>query len=187
MHETLDETIDRVAGEMSAVTGDPALTARVRERMGSRRHGWLILALAASVAGVVVIAMALWPRAERIGTPGAGHREVAAGIVAPVAPPREPVWHNDPAPSVVGRAATRLRGRASAPSEGGGTSVPPRVASAAAFEDAEAEITGPAPLAIAALAIPPLPGPDAVAIAPLDLAPLGVPELDTTYQSKELR
>jgi len=190
-HETLDETIDRVAGEMSAVAGDPALTARVRERMDGRRRGWLMPTLAAaSVAGVVVIAMALWPRAEQIPPPPPASHELAANVAAPTVEGGAPV-----PPHVAGRIVPNVDGGTSVPPHAGrilpnvegGASVPPHITSPVAFEDAEAETTGPAPLAIAELTITPMAGPDAVVIAPLDVAPLHLPELDTIDESREPR
>lgn len=172
-HETLDETIDRVAGEMTTVADDPALTARVRERMDARRRGWLMPTLAAaSVAGVVVIAMALWPRMEQIQPPPPASHELAANVAAPT------VEGGAPVPPHAGRILPNVEG---------GASVPSHTTSPAAFEDAEAEPTGPAPLAIAELTITPMAGPDAVVIAPLDVAPLHLPELDTIDESREPR
>jgi len=59
-HETLDEIIDRVAGEWTAVAADLTLTARVRERMQLRRRPWLMPVLAAaSMAGAIAVAVVL--------------------------------------------------------------------------------------------------------------------------------
>ena len=190
-HETLDETIDRVAGEMTTVADDPALTAPVRERMDARRRVWLMPTLAAaSVAGVVVIAVALWPRAEQIQAPPRASHELAGNVAAPTVEGGTPV-----PPQVAGRILPNGDGGTSAPPQGGrippnvegGASVPPHITSPVAFEDAEAETTGPAPLAIAELTITPMAGPDAVVIAPLDVAPLHLPELDTIDESREPR
>jgi hypothetical protein len=197
MHETLDETIDRVAGEMSVVSRDPGLTARVRAGMDAPRRPWLMPTLAvASVAMAVVLATGLWPRVERAGPPDSAHREIAANAVTPVAPlasPRERVWRHEPArPTMVGETVTPLRDRASRsvdldgagswPSAEGRAPVPPHLA--AAWADA-GEPAGPAPLAVAELIIAPMAGLDEVAIAPLDVVPLHVPELQVTERPQE--
>lgn len=147
MHETLDETIDRVAGEMSAVADDPGLTARVRERMNGRRRVWLMPTLAAaSVAGIVVIAAALWPRAEPIPAPPRTSHELAANVAAPTVE------------------------RVTSPALEGGTLVP----SQPAMVDADVEPVEPAPLAIAELTIAPLAMPDVAEIAPLQVENLEI-------------
>lgn len=194
MHETLDETIDRVAGEMSAVAGDPALTARVRERMDGRRRVWLLPTLAAaSVVGVVVLAMAaLWPRVEHIPAPPPTSHELAANAAAPTVergtssaeeggtsvPPLPNVEAGTP-PLVEGGTSVpppaNLAGGSSALVEGG-TSVPPQPA--LALVDADVEPVGPAPLAIAELAIAPLAMPEVAEIEPLRIENLQIAEIE---------
>jgi len=185
--ETLDETIDRVAGEMTAVAADSRLAARVRERTHEQRRPSVKPALAAvCVLGVVVIAIVLWPAGER---PTSAAPELVANAVIPIAP-LLPTMSSDLAGSgvVVGgtpvppsvEAGTLVASNLERP-----TSVPPVPATAVAAADAEAGAGGPAPLAVAELTIPPVVRPDAVAIAPLDVAPLDVPGLQLTEEPKE--
>lgn len=184
--ETLDETIDRVAGEMSAVTANPTLTAQVCARMDARRRPWLMPSLAAaSVAAVVVSATVLWPRSDRSVPPAPPGRELAADAVAPNAPlaeggpsarvdamvdaESEPGMPPHPAPDdAAGGAAVRLN-----------TSFVLELANAGAP-------TAPAPLAIPELTIRPLAVPDDPEIAPLQIESLRVAEIDFEA-SKEQR
>lgn len=175
MHETLDETIDRIAGEMTAVSADPAFADRVRSRFSDRRRPLFVPVLAAAtVVSAVAIAIMMWPQNE---SPALADRELVAGSVAPIAS----------LPATVFSASTRLLPRlerGTFPAVDGGTPAAPH---SPAVAEAQAESGGPDPLAIAELAIAPPGGPDAVSIAPLDVARLEVPVLDTTYESKEPR
>lgn len=186
--ETLDETIDRVAGEMSAVAGNPALTAQVRERMDARRRTRLKpLLAAASVAAAVVIATVVWPRIDWIEPPAPASRELAANAVAPIVPLVEG------GRSVPANAAVRdAEIEASTPPNAalgdatGGTSVPSNTPSAVAFASANADTIGPAPLGIAELTITPMEVPDVPEIAPLQIESLEIVEI-AVDQSKEPR
>ncbi len=174
-HETLDEMIDRIAGEMTAVSADPGFADRVRPRLSDRRRPLYAQVLAAAtVVSAVVIASMLWPQNE---SPARADRELVGGSVAPIAS----------LPATVFSASTRLSPRperGTFPAAGGVAPVAPHNAAVA---EAEVESAGPDPLAVAELAIPPAVRPDAVSIVPLDVARLEVPELDTTYESKEPR
>lgn len=58
-HESLDETIDRVAADLTMVSADPALAARIADRLETRKTlGWQRLALAGvAVAAIAVLAV----------------------------------------------------------------------------------------------------------------------------------
>jgi hypothetical protein len=174
-HETLDETIDRIAGEMTAVSADPAFADRVRPRLSDGHRPLFVPVLApATIVSAVVIAIVLWPQNE---SPARADRELVAGSVAPMASLPATVF------SALTRLPPRLQGGTFLAADSGAPAAPhgPAVA------DAQVESAGPDPLAIAELAIPPAVSPDAVSVAPLDVARLEVPELDTTYESKEPR
>jgi hypothetical protein len=84
-HETVDDTLDRVAGEMTAVAGNPMLSARVRERMHRRVRPWLPPALvAASVAGVVALSVLLSHPDGR--SAGVEVHELSGRALTPLAP-----------------------------------------------------------------------------------------------------
>lgn len=174
-HETLDETIDRIAGEMTTVSADPAFADRVRPRLSDDRRPLFgpVLA-AATVVSAVVIAIVLWPQNE---SPSRADRELIAGSVAPTVSLPATVWNASTTllPPLEGRTL---------PAAGGGAPAAPH---GSAVAEAQVESAGPDPLAIVELAIPPPVSPDVVSIAPLDVAQLEVPELDTTYESKEPR
>ena len=90
--EFLDETIDRVARDLTTVSADDAFGARVRQRLSAPRHRpWRVLVAVgvASAAAVVTITAALWTSPERV--PATAHHVVlpleARGIatIAPLA------------------------------------------------------------------------------------------------------
>ena len=181
-HETIDETIDRVAREWTQVGADTTFTARVRARLAQPRRSWLVPAMA--VASVAVAFLVIWlPRAaDSPSRPEA--TTLAARSLAP--------W-------------TALPPAAEAPTRSAGVNdgvqAPrPRVAAApetvvavanAPAAEAPLELTepaisaGPAAIAIAELNVVPVVRPDVMAIAPIDVAPLDVPELPMINESKE--
>ena len=198
--ETLDDTIDRVAGEMTAGAADPALAARVRERINQRRWAWVTPVLAAaSVVGAAGITMVLWPQ-NRL--PERTASELAANAVAPVVALQGTVSADSTGLEHVGGTGaeggtdvvggTAVEGGSDV--EGwsdveGGTLVPPQrtsvpppiVAPISAIASVEA-----LPLAIAALIVAPLAMPEAAEIEPLHVASLQIADIELD-QSKEPR
>jgi hypothetical protein len=58
MNERLDETIDRIAAELTAVPPDPGFSARVRHRLPPthpRRSTWLVASAAAAAAAAIAL------------------------------------------------------------------------------------------------------------------------------------
>ena len=106
--ESLDELIDRVALEMTAMRGEPTTSARVLARLPERSAPALGMLAAASVAALLVLlvsaAVGLWPQREddtrRLGReelirgdvllppPRAHSIATRVAIVEPSAPPR---------------------------------------------------------------------------------------------------
>jgi hypothetical protein len=200
-HETVDETIDRVAGEMSAVTDDPGLAVRVRQQLSAhRRPPFLPVFAAVSIAGALVIAIVVWPHSA---PPAPAGTELVANAVTPIASLPQPpssrptgsteVWNTASVPS--NRAAVAFREvESAARAESVAATdlyVDERSFAApglpAATVGGDAEGSGPAPLALAALVIPPVASFDAVEIAPLDVAPLDVPQLQAPEEPEEQR
>lgn len=147
-HETIDETLDRVAGEMTAVAGDPTLPARVRERMHRHPRPWLVPALiAASVAGAAVLSVVVTrPDGQ---SAGAEVHEVSGRALAPVAPLAAAVPQPDLSPAHF------------------------PVAPAAAIVSVDET-----PLAVAALVIAPLAMPEVAEIEPLRVASLQIADIE---------
>ena len=183
MPENVDEIIDRVAGEMTVVNADSALTDRIRQRLADRRRPLFMPVLAAaSVAGAIVIATALWPQRE----PAVPARtEFAATAIAPIASLRLPVRGNSTRwPDAPSRASSsRVESRTTLHGQDG-TSVS-TTETTRGVASVGVESAAPVALTVAEAIIAPVTTPDAVAIAPLDVTPLEVPELDTIYESKE--
>ena len=147
-HETIDETLDRVAGEMTAVAGNPMLSARMRERMHRRARPWLLPALVAgSVAGVVALSVVLSHPDGR--SAGAEVHEVSGRALAPVAPFAAAVPQPDLSP-------TRFP-----------------VAPAATIVSVDET-----PLAVTALVIAPLAMPEVAEIEPLRVASLEIDDIE---------
>jgi hypothetical protein len=147
-HETVDDTLDRVAGEMTAVADNPMLSTRVRERMHRRARPWLLPALVAgSVAGVVALSVVLSHLDGQ--SAGAEVHEVSGRTLAPVAPlavsvpPADLSWTHSLA-----------------------------VPSAAIVSVDET------PLAVAALVIAPLAMPEVAEIEPLRVASLQIADIE---------
>jgi hypothetical protein len=197
-HETLDDTIDRVAGDMTAVSADPAFADRVRRQLADRhRPRWMRVLVPAAVVSAMAVVSVLWLQHE---TPAPANRELAANALGPVAPLHTAVSGDAPA-RAEGEAGTLVTRRAerasraaadaerSGPDSGAGTSVVLGVNANPAAADAGVASPGPPPLVIAALMIVPVVRPDAVAIAiaPLEIAPLEVPGLQVGEEPKEQR
>jgi hypothetical protein len=182
MHETLDETIDRVACEMTEVGADAAFAVRVRAGLAQPRRSWLVPAMA--VASVAVVLLVIWlPRAADLPSrPGA--ITLAARSLAP--------WAALPPAA---EAPTRSAGvdnevRAPRPPIAAAPGAAVAAANAPAAEApldliVSAITAGPAAIAIAELNVVPVVRPDVMAIAPIDVTPLDVPELPMINESKE--
>ena len=181
MHETVDETIDRVAGEMTAVVADPTLTARVRERLHPGRPPWVMPALAvASLVGIVAVAVVSMTPSDDTVLPREG-AELSAADIAPLVALARSVEGSGMA-SDLDETTVAVRGtdsgRVRQESEIPDAAVPAMVA--------DADPPGaPAPLAIAELSVSPLTWPGTAEIAALEVAPLEVLELDLTEEPKE--
>jgi hypothetical protein len=158
--DTLDDTIDRVAGEMTAGAADPTLTARVRERIHQRRPAWVTPALAAaSVVGAVGITIVLWPQNE---LREAAASELVASAVAPIVA----------LPGTVPTELTRPQDLE------GGTLVPPRPPPPIVAPASPIVAVDETPLAVAALVVPPLVMPEMMEIEPLHIASLQIAEIE---------
>jgi hypothetical protein len=183
-HETIDETIDRVAREWTEVGADAAFAERVRARLAQPRRPWVVPAMAVASVGVVLLVIWL-PRAAdsptRPQAPTLAARSLASWAALPPAA-------EAPARSVaVNTEVQTPRPRV--------TAAPEAVAAVANVPAAEAPLdltvpamsAGPAAIAIAELNVVPVLRPDVMAIAPIDVAALDVPELPMIHESKEQR
>jgi hypothetical protein len=181
-HETIDESIDRVAREWTEVGADAALAGRLRARLTQPRRAWLVPAMA--VASVAVLLLVIWlPRAAdsppRPQATALAARSLASWTALPPAAeaPTRSGGVNDNGPAPRPRVA------------------PETVVAVANAPAAEAPLhltepaisAGPAAIAIAELNVVPVVRPAVMAIAPIDVAPLDVPELPMTNESKEQR
>lgn len=180
-HETLDETIDRVAREWTDVGADAALAERVRARLAEPRRSWLVPTMA--VASVAVVLLVIWlPRAaDSPSRPGA--TTLAVRSLAP--------WAALPPAAEAPTRSAGVNDGMQAPRPQGTPAPEAVVALANAPAEAPLDLTvpaisaGPAAIAIAALNVVPVVRPDVMAIAPIDVAPLDVPELPMINESKE--
>lgn len=146
--ETLDETLDRIAGEMTAVAADPSLASRVRQQMRQRYRPWLMPTLVtASMAGVLALSLIVTRPAWQGGEPEA--RALSGRALAPLTPLAVAVPRSD---------VSRRPVAAARPSP-------------IAWLDE-------APLAVAALIVPPLAMPEAGEIAPLHVESLQIAEIE---------
>jgi hypothetical protein len=180
-HETIDETIDRVAREWTEVGADAAFAERVRARLAQPRRSWLVPAMAVGSAAVVVLAIWL-PRGDSPSRPEAttlAARSLARWAALPSAA-------KQPARS----AGANTEGQALRPRV---AVAPEALVTVANMPAAEAPLdltepafsAGPPAIAIAELNVVPVVRPDVMAIAPIDVAPLDVPELPMIDESKE--
>jgi hypothetical protein len=154
VHETLDETIDRVAASLTAVPADRGFTERLVARLDGHGRGssnrWLFAAAAA--AAVVVLTVVVSIRREQDAKP-------LPGVVA--APPvMAPGQRN--APPLVGAEEPIVERTV------------PAVVPAPAFIDSEVE----PPPAIAALAAPEGIDVDTLQLDALHVSPVDVGEID---------
>ena len=88
-HESLDETIDRVAAHLTMVPADPALAARIADRLETKKTlGWPRFILAgAVVAGIAILAVAVSNTMRDV--PAADVARVTSSAPAPrVEPPQ---------------------------------------------------------------------------------------------------
>jgi hypothetical protein len=175
-HETLDDTIDRVAAAMTLVPPDGLVAAHVTARLG-RRPALLMspVMVATGAVAVVVLAIVLKPAFTR-QTPAA--RDVAQRVdktvAVPMPAPILPAASNQPQPTEPIAASTAPTAAApAAQAVERGRELP-----------AIAALTGPADLAMADLEVRPL------TVAPVDVEALDVvglivPELSGSSEPKE--
>jgi hypothetical protein len=180
----LDETIDRVAGDVTAVSADSALSDRIRARLADRRRPLFMPVLAAaSVAGATVLATALWLQREPAAP---AEPALVATAIAPMASLRRAVPGSVTFPDAPSRAGSlKVEGGPTLRGQGGTSAATPEMA--VLPWNVEEESTVPAPLTVGEAIVAAVTTPNPVAIAPLDVTPLEVPALDTTYGSKEPR
>jgi hypothetical protein len=176
-NETIDELIDRVAGDMTRVTADATVSMRARQRVGQKPRSHLMAAAGVALTLIAVVAAAAqW--ATRAGNSAQTAEEpllarhVDGWTSLPQAPAQDTaVLRSSTNPARPARVADAL---------------PRRVW---AFAD---DVDAPPALVVAELQVAPLAEPlrpdvAPLEFAPLEFAPLAVPELSSVKDAKEPR
>lgn len=172
-NEHLDELIDRVAAELTAVSADPGFTGRLRARLHPRRARLSVSLLVVASAAAVLVAAVAMTLPGRLGESRQDNRPVASGAAPPVVTSSPNALLAEPTP----RPATR--------ESDGNVRVRPRdidVLEPPPLAMADSEATAIAPLAIEPLALPTVPELD-----PLDVPALEIAEIGASSDAKEPR
>jgi hypothetical protein len=170
-NEHIDETIDRVAAELTAVPADPGFSARLRDQLAHRQHHSARWALASATAAVLVAAVVV------LRFYSAPPEDAASGIVIAsrgigAGPVELPLG---------GLVGSVRAGLVSAAPEAGTLPMAP------SDSEGEALASEPGALTVSPLVVEPVNLPAVLDIAPLEVPHLEIVEIGAGHGAKEPR